>query len=46
VLAPVFRAQSVKELVPLFADVAQQLAGLLLRQVSSTVGESALGIHK
>eukprot|EP00883_Tetradesmus_obliquus_P006402 jgi/Sobl393_1/16889/SZX74110.1 len=37
VLAPAFRAQSVKDLVPLFADVAQTLAALLLRQAGSTI---------
>jgi cytochrome P450 len=39
VLAPAFRAQSVKDLVPLFADVAQQLASQLLRQAGDTIGE-------
>ncbi|WIA37607.1 hypothetical protein OEZ86_014509 [Tetradesmus obliquus] len=37
VLAPAFRAQSVKDLVPLFADVGQQLAAALLSQAGSTI---------
>lgn len=38
ILAPAFKAQSVKDLVPLFAQTAQQLADVLLSQAGKAVG--------
>lgn len=39
VLAPAFRAQSVKDLVSIFADVAQQVTDLMSSQQGKEVGE-------
>lgn len=39
ILAPAFKAQSVKDLVPLFADVAQQVTELMSSLQGTEVGE-------